>query len=189
MTIVLWSLRFREIVFLWIKRCNICVCAIYALILFAAHNTIDLSQVSVPVRPAAPQPVTSSSHVIQQSNNVVPPPVTSSVQVIQQSVQVLSQPVAYNSQAIAQQSGQVLSQPVASHSQAIAQRQPGQLVVSSMSHLLDPPKLTVRFPSFVTQEKLIQNSIDRSSELTNQPYKSQYTLNLILVVQTSVTRC
>ena len=114
---------------------------------------------------------------------------TSSVQVIQQSVQVLSQPVAYNSQAIAQQSGQVLSQPVASHSQAIAQRQPGQLVVSSMSHLLDPPKLTVRFPSFVTQEKLIQNSIDRSSELTNQPYKSQYTLNLILVVQTSVTRC
>ena len=170
MTIVLWSLRFREIVFLWIKWCNICVCAIYALILFAAHNTIDLSQVSVPVRPAAPQPVTSSSHVIQQSNNVVPPPVTSSVQVIQQSVQVLSQPVA-------------------SHSQAIAQRQPGQLVVSSMSHLLDPPKLTVRFPSFVTQEKLIQNSIDRSSELTNQPYKSHYTLNLILVVQTSVTRC
>jgi len=33
--------------------------------------------------------------------------------------------------------------------------------VVAMSQVVDPPKLTVRFPSFVTPEKLIQNSIDR----------------------------
>ena len=33
--------------------------------------------------------------------------------------------------------------------------------VASMTQLVDPPKLTLRFPSFVTPERLIQNSIDR----------------------------
>ena len=33
--------------------------------------------------------------------------------------------------------------------------------VSFMSQVVDAPKLTVRFPSFVTPDKLIENSIDR----------------------------
>ena len=33
--------------------------------------------------------------------------------------------------------------------------------VSLMSHVVDAPKLTVRFPSFVTPDKLVENSIDR----------------------------
>ena len=32
---------------------------------------------------------------------------------------------------------------------------------SFMSQIVDAPKLTVRFPSFVTPDKLIENSIDR----------------------------
>ena len=78
-----------------------------------AHNSIDLSQVTVPVKPAA-----------------------------------ASQPVAAPLQ------GHVIRQPVAS-----AQQRP--VTSSTMAQVVDAPKLNVRFPSFVTEEMLIKNSIDR----------------------------
>ena len=50
--------------------------------------------------------------------------------------------------------GHVIRQPVAS-----AQQRP--VTSSTMAQVVDAPKLNVRFPSFVTEEMLIKNSIDR----------------------------
>ena len=104
----------------------------FLFLFFPALNTIDLSQVSVPAKP-----LTSLASPVVTIEPVSP----------------LSNPLVKGPTS----SSSANPAPIASSNPV----DPGSMTSQMMSQVADPPKLTVRFPSFVTQDKLIQNSIDR----------------------------